>query len=111
MIEIHRLHLADISPAAHLPWTRPTFPVLAYLVLHPAGPILIDSGVGVGNPHIDELYSPLHRDLDEELGVYGIGVDHNCVRHGPTRTNNVSSNPTAVGSPMRSGSSSTRAVP
>ncbi|MDQ3506002.1 MAG: MBL fold metallo-hydrolase [Actinomycetota bacterium] len=75
MVEIHRLHLADISPAAHLPWTRPTFPVLAYLVLHPAGPILIDSGVGVGNPHIDELYSPLHRDLDEELGVHGIGVD------------------------------------
>ena len=42
-----------------------TFPVFAYLVLHPAGPILIDSGVGIGNSFIDELYSPVHHDLDE----------------------------------------------
>jgi len=75
MIEIHRLHLTDVTPAPHLPWARPTFPVFAYLVLHPAGPILIDSGVGVGNPLIDELYSPVYHDLDEELGAHGIHVD------------------------------------
>ena len=75
MIEVHRLHLADVTPAPHLPWARPTFPVFAYLVLHPAGPILVDSGVGVGNPFIDELYSPVHYDLDEALRDHGIRVD------------------------------------
>ena len=75
MIEVHRLHLTDVTPAPHLPWTRPTFPVFAYLVLHDAGPILIDSGVGIGNAFIDELYSPMHHDLDVALERHGIDVD------------------------------------
>jgi hypothetical protein len=62
VISVYRPHLTDVTPAPHLPWERPTFPVLAYLVLHPAGPILIDSGVGIGNSFIDELYSPVHHD-------------------------------------------------
>ncbi len=72
MIEIHRMHLTDVTPAPQLQWTRPMFPVFAYLVLAPAGPILIDSGVGYGNDFIDELYSPVHHDLDEELSAHGI---------------------------------------
>ncbi len=74
MIAVHRLHLTDVTPAPHLPWARPTFPVFAYLVLHPGGPVLIDTGVGVGNTFIDELYSPVHHDLDEALGRHGIRV-------------------------------------
>jgi glyoxylase-like metal-dependent hydrolase (beta-lactamase superfamily II) len=73
-MQVHRLHLTDVTPAPHLPWARPTFPVFAYLVLHPTGPILIDSGVGVGNAFIDELYSPVHHDLDEALARYGVTV-------------------------------------
>ena len=72
MIDVHRLHLTDVSPAPDLPWTRPTFPVFAYLVRHPTGPILIDTGVGVGNALIDELYSPVHHDLDEALGRHDL---------------------------------------
>jgi len=75
VIEVHRLHLTDVTPAPHLPWTRPTFPVFAYLVLHPTGPILIDTGVGVGNALIDELYTPVHHDLDEALDRHGVGID------------------------------------
>jgi N-acyl homoserine lactone hydrolase len=74
MIEVHQLHLTDVTPAPNLPWARPTFPVLAYLVMHPDGPILIDSGVGLGNSVIDELYSPAHHDLDEALRAYAVGV-------------------------------------
>lgn len=74
-ISVQRLHLTDVTPAPSLPWARPTFSVFAYLVLHPTGPILIDSGVGVGNAFIDELYSPVHHDLDEALGRHGVGVD------------------------------------
>jgi N-acyl homoserine lactone hydrolase len=72
---IHRLQLTDVTPAPHLPWARPTFPVFAYLVLHPAGPILIDTGVGIENSFIDELYSPVHYDLDEALTHHGVAVN------------------------------------
>lgn len=75
MIDVRRLHLTDLTPAPHLPWTRPTFPVFSYLLLHPAGPILIDTGVGTGNPMIDELYAPVHHDLDEALGRHGVEID------------------------------------
>lgn len=75
MTEVHRLHLTDVTPAPNLPWARPTFPVFAYLVMHPTGPILIDSGVGVGHALIDDLYSPVHHDLDEALARHGVAVD------------------------------------
>lgn len=75
MIDVCRLHLTDVTPAPNLPWARPTFPVFSYLVLHPSGPILIDTGVGVGNSTIDELYSPVHHELGEALGRHGVRVD------------------------------------
>ena len=75
MIEVHRLHLTDVTPAPNLPWTRPAFPVFAYLVLHPTGSILVDTGVGIGNRLIDELYSPVHHDIDYALGRHGVGID------------------------------------
>jgi N-acyl homoserine lactone hydrolase len=75
MIEVHRLHLTDITPAPHLPWARPTFPVFGYLIVHPSGPILIDTDVGLNNAMIDELYSPVHHDLDDALHHHGIRVE------------------------------------
>ena len=75
MIEVHRLHLTDVTPDPNLPWTRPTFPVFAFLVLDPAGPILIDTGVGIGNEFIDALYSPVHHDLDRALAAHGVSID------------------------------------
>ena len=74
-VPIHRLHLTDVTPAPNLPWTRPTFPVFAFLVVHPAGPVLIDTGVGVGNAFINELYTPVHYDLDEALAAHDLGRD------------------------------------
>lgn len=49
--------------------------MFSYLVLHPTDPILIDTGVGIGNPIIDELYSPVHHDLDEALDRHGVSVE------------------------------------
>ncbi len=74
-VEVHRLHLSDVTPAPHLPWARPTFPVFGLLVVHPDGPILIDSGVGIGNRFIDQLYSPVHHSIDEALDRHGLRVD------------------------------------
>jgi N-acyl homoserine lactone hydrolase len=75
MIGVHRLHLTDVTPAPSLPWARPTFPVFSYLVLHPSGPMLIDTGVRSGNGMIDELYSPVHHDLDEALDRHGVSIE------------------------------------
>jgi hypothetical protein len=66
-MRVSRLHLTDVTPAPELPWARPTFPVYGFLVEHPDGPILIDTGVGLGNEVIDRMYSPVHHDLDAAL--------------------------------------------
>lgn len=75
MIDVHRLHLADVTPAPNLPWARPTFPVHAYLILHDDGPVLVDSGVGTGSSFIDDLYAPVRYDLDAALDCHGVTVD------------------------------------
>lgn len=74
MIEVHRLHLTDVTPDPKLPWTRPTFPVFAYLILDPTGPVLIDTGVGIGNELLDALYSPIHHDLSQALAAHGVAI-------------------------------------
>src|SRR5438128_92243 len=73
-MRVSRLHLTDVTPSLELPWTRPTFPVYAFLVEHPDGPVLIDTGVGLGNELIDKLYSPVHHDLDTALSQYDVEV-------------------------------------
>ncbi|MDQ1510379.1 MAG: N-acyl homoserine lactone hydrolase [Actinomycetota bacterium] len=47
------------------------FPVHAWVIRHPEGAILVDTGIGPGNPFIDELYRPRIRPLAAALG----GVD------------------------------------
>jgi Metallo-beta-lactamase superfamily len=74
MIDVHRLHLTDVTPAPNLPWARPTFPVFGYLIAHPTGPI-IDTGVGTNSTFIDKLYSPVHHDLDNALSRHGVRVE------------------------------------
>jgi N-acyl homoserine lactone hydrolase len=73
-MRVFRLHLTDVTPSPDLPWACPTFPVFAFLVDHPDGPVLIDTGVGLGHDVIDELYSPVHYDLDDALAEHGVGV-------------------------------------
>jgi len=73
-MRVFRLHLTDVTPSPDLPWARPTFPVFAFLVEHPDGPVLIDTGVGLEHDVIDELYSPVHHDLDEALAEHGVEV-------------------------------------
>lgn len=74
-MRVSRRHLTDVTPSPDLAWTRPTFPVYAVLIEHPHGPVLIDTGVGLGNEFIDKLYSPVHHDLDAALANHGLVVD------------------------------------
>jgi glyoxylase-like metal-dependent hydrolase (beta-lactamase superfamily II) len=48
------------------------FPVHAWLIRHPHGAILVDTGVGIGNEVIDEWYHPDTTPLLDALA--GVGV-------------------------------------
>ncbi len=50
------------------------FPVHAWLVRHPDGPILVDCGVGIGHTLIDEWYHPRVTAIGDALGAIGIDV-------------------------------------
>lgn len=73
---IHRLDLSVVT----LPDTHPeasnqrTVPVYGYVIDHPDGAIVVDTGVGFGNPLIDEMYEPVRVRLDEALDRVGIDV-------------------------------------
>ena len=73
---IERLTLAVVEalPEHHPEHATFTpFPVHAWLVRHPDGPILVDTGIGIGHPLIDEWYRPRVTPLGEALG--GVGTD------------------------------------
>jgi N-acyl homoserine lactone hydrolase len=71
---IERLDLAVVT----LPDWHPeapnqlTAPVYGYVVVHPDGPIVFDTGVGFGNEFIEEVYEPECVRLDDALGAVGI---------------------------------------
>jgi N-acyl homoserine lactone hydrolase len=50
------------------------FPVYAWLVRHPDGPILVDTGVGIGHPLIDQWYRPRVTDLGAALDAVGTDI-------------------------------------
>jgi N-acyl homoserine lactone hydrolase len=70
---IVRLDLAEVRlPESHPATADSRVPVYGFLVLHPDGPILVDTGVGFGNHFIDELYRPERAVLAEVLDRSGI---------------------------------------
>lgn len=77
MPRIERLDLATVElppdhPAADL---GRTVAVHGFLIDHPDGPILVDTGVGFGNAFIDELYQPRRAELGGLLSQMGIELD------------------------------------
>ena len=69
---IERLHLADLTlPDSH-PAGGGAAVVFGFVIDHPDGAIVVDTGVGRGNQFIDEVYSPEVRDLDATLSAAGI---------------------------------------
>jgi N-acyl homoserine lactone hydrolase len=76
MPRIERLDLARVElpadhPAAHL---GRSIDVHGFLVDHPDGAILVDGGVGFGNPFIDELYQPSRCRLEGLVQRAGLGL-------------------------------------
>lgn len=70
-LDLAVVELPDYHPAAH---RGRTVPVYGYCILHPDGPILVDTGVGFGNDLVDELYNPRREILGQLLQQAGIEV-------------------------------------
>lgn len=79
MPRIARLDLAVVSlPDSHPEAaSSPSAVVYGYVIDHPDGAIVVDTGVGFGNDFIDEVYAPQRIRLDEAL--IGVGVDPTSV--------------------------------
>lgn len=76
MPTVRRLGLSTISLPEHHP-AAPlgrSVPVYGFLIEHPDGPILVDTGVGFGNAFIDELYSPERTPLQDALAAWDVQV-------------------------------------
>jgi glyoxylase-like metal-dependent hydrolase (beta-lactamase superfamily II) len=70
---IDRLELAElVLPEWHPRAADGSCAVLGYVVHHPDGPVVFDTGVGRGNGLIDELYQPTVHDLVGRLAAVGV---------------------------------------
>jgi N-acyl homoserine lactone hydrolase len=72
---VERLSLATITtvPEAHPEYaTFEPYPVHGWVVRHPDGIVLVDTGVGTGNDLIDEWYRPQVTPLAEALATVGL---------------------------------------
>ncbi|MEU3372924.1 N-acyl homoserine lactonase family protein [Streptomyces sp. NPDC006660] len=85
---VRRLDLGYfVRPAAETGGTQPRVePALAYLVRHPDGLILFDTGIGAGDPETEAYYRPRRRALQDVLSASGVALDDislvvNCHLH------------------------------
>ena len=46
--------------------------VCGYLIDHPDGLVLLDTGIAEGHQEVEELYHPVRRPLDEALATAGV---------------------------------------
>lgn len=78
--ELPRIERLDLS-LIHLPDWHPEaanggeVPVYGYVVDHPDGAIVFDTGVGFGNDFIDEAYAPRSERLAPALAAVGIEIE------------------------------------
>jgi glyoxylase-like metal-dependent hydrolase (beta-lactamase superfamily II) len=73
-IERMLLAVVEAVPVWHPAYaTFEPFPVFGWVVRHPDGPIVVDTGVGIGNAAIDGWYQPRVTPLVDALA--GVGVD------------------------------------
>ncbi len=59
-MRIRRLHFTDVTAPPFHPRAGDVTPVYGYVVDHPDGPILFDTGVGTGRADLDEMFGCAH---------------------------------------------------
>ena len=74
-IRIEAFEVARFSHPAGSPLAGRTGIVMAYAVVHPAGLLLFDTGIGTGDADIEEAYHPVVQDLRSLLAGRGLEPD------------------------------------
>jgi glyoxylase-like metal-dependent hydrolase (beta-lactamase superfamily II) len=75
--DIVPIHVADFTyPTGHPLAGQPGL-VLCFVVRHPGGLVLVDTGFATGHPWIDEHYQPRGRAIRDAIGA--AGIDANAV--------------------------------
>lgn len=72
--DIVPLHLSTVVFPDFHPLAGQEGVVRGYLVRHPDGAILVDTGVGFGNPDIDRWYRPTSVRIEDALAAIGLRV-------------------------------------
>jgi N-acyl homoserine lactone hydrolase len=78
LASLPRIDVLELSRLISLPESHPEhstfepFPVYGFLIHHPDGPIVVDTGIGFGNQHIDALYGHESQDLIAEINRCGV---------------------------------------
>jgi glyoxylase-like metal-dependent hydrolase (beta-lactamase superfamily II) len=68
--DIRQLHLADVTVAG-----GDLCPIFGYVVLHPEGALIFDTGIGEGHPGIEAAYKPSRKPLSEALAKAGLTLE------------------------------------
>lgn len=68
---IHRLLLAEMTCPDFHPTPGEDVEVFGYLVEHPDGAVLVDTGIGSDNDFLNRAYQPRHVPLAKALAVHG----------------------------------------
>lgn len=71
-LDLATVELPDWHPEAP---NQTSAPVFGYVIDHPDGPILFDTGVGFANAFIDEVYAPDRTKLDRALVDAGVRIE------------------------------------
>jgi N-acyl homoserine lactone hydrolase len=93
--------LATVTFPDFHPFAGQTGIVNAFAIRHPAGVVLVDTGIGEGNAFVDQSYRPERRALAEELRAVGVEFgDVVAVVNGHLHFDNIGGNGLFPGVPI-----------
>jgi N-acyl homoserine lactone hydrolase len=72
--DVIRVHMGHFTAPEHLPFAGAAIVVTAFLVRHPSGPVLLDTGIGVGLPEVETMYKPVRTAFDSVLRDVGVSI-------------------------------------
>jgi N-acyl homoserine lactone hydrolase len=72
--DIRRLYLGHFTPPSDHPLAGQKITVCAYLIRHPRGIALFDTGIGEGDPEAERTYRPVRHSLRERVKKAGVDL-------------------------------------
>ncbi len=73
-MRITQLLAGDVTLPPQHPRAGDPYPIFAYLIDHPQGPVLVDTGCGPGHEWVDEMFAPADLPIDEALAAVGVAA-------------------------------------